>query len=125
MRHRTHRPQGGARIATPFGLDDTIRPLSASLVMKLLEQRAHLDRRHFARIRHDRCDRVALAVDLPGEDGRRRRASALLRVVHGDIVHSSTATLHKLFMLHGANPIRLTINASTNRIFCDLNSQMA
>jgi hypothetical protein len=88
------------------------RPLSASLVMELLEQRAHLDRRHFARIRHDRCDRVALAVDPPGEDGRRRRASALLRVVHGDIVHSSTATLHKLFMLHGANPIRPAIKGA-------------
>jgi hypothetical protein len=55
------------------------RPLSASLVMELLEQRAHLDRRNFARIRHDRCDRVALAVDLPGEDGRRRRAGSAIR----------------------------------------------
>jgi hypothetical protein len=98
------------------------RPLSASLVMELLEQRAHLDRRHFARIRHDRCDRVALAVDPPGEDGRRRRASALLRVVHGDIVHSSTATLHKLFMLHGANPIRPAIKAPTK--CTDLDGQL-
>ena len=55
------------------------RPLSASLVMELFEQRAHLDRRHFARIRHDRYDRVALAVDLPGKDGRRRRAGSALR----------------------------------------------
>jgi hypothetical protein len=47
--------------------------------MELLEQGAHLDRRHFARIRHDRCDRVALAVDLPAEDGRRRRAGSALR----------------------------------------------
>ena len=55
------------------------QPLSASLVMELLEQRAHLDRRHLARIGHDRCDREALAVDLPGEDGRRRRARSALR----------------------------------------------
>jgi hypothetical protein len=59
------------------------RPLSASLVMKLLEQRAHLDRRHFTRIRHDRRDRVALAVDLPGEDGRRRRAGSALTLGPG------------------------------------------
>jgi hypothetical protein len=55
------------------------RPLSVSLVMELLEQRAHLDRRHFARIRHDWCDRVAFAVDLPGKDGRRRRAGSALQ----------------------------------------------
>jgi hypothetical protein len=47
--------------------------------MELLEQRAHLDRGDFARVRHDRCDGVALAVDLPGEDGRRRRAGSALR----------------------------------------------
>ena len=41
----------------------------ASLVVKLFEQPAHLDRRHFARIRHDRCDQIVHAVDFPSQDG--------------------------------------------------------
>jgi tetratricopeptide (TPR) repeat protein len=46
----------------------------ADLGRLLLKQRAHLDRRHFARIGHHGGDPVAFAIDLPGEDGRRRRA---------------------------------------------------
>ena len=72
------------------------------------------------------CDLKGIAGVIGSKigDEDKRLASALLLVVHGDIVHSDLRhrDLHKLFMLHGANPIRLAIKAS---IKCtDLDAQM-
>src|SRR5437899_3071041 len=49
--------------------------------MELLEQGAQLQRLGLAVVRHDRRGAVAVAVDLPADDGRRLRAALATRTL--------------------------------------------